>query len=742
MKRKENEDLAFLRQKARESAPAEAPEALSPENIEALVTGKKQKKHRRPVRAIVSVAVAACVVLTSAVVLRDTVVAPNKVKRTVKNAGTPVSYTQVARRIESQRRENRFNGINFGFGGAKFATDDAMVAEAEGAVAAAPAANQAAAGGMRESSGEYAETNVRTEGVLEADSVKTDGKYLYALAEQQLLIVDPAGEMRLVASVDLSETDRNLWSDGFYLLGDRVLILGSYFDDASEREKTAALLYDISDPAAPARLRAIRWDGHVVSSRITQGRLLLVTNFYPDAYDFKKTEPATFLPACTVDDGDPVCVPEDSLYLGGSEEDASFTTVSILPLSSPEAEPQSVTLFGNVDDIYCTAETLYAYSAVYPDAGVFFQAAEYSVTTCIQKLDVSGEVPVIAASGSVSGTVLNTFALDEYNGYLRVAAGDGAGNRVYVLDEELKQAGVSEVLAEGEYIRSVRFMGAYAYVVTFRQTDPLFVLDLSDPAAPALKGEVKLPGFSAYLHPAGEGYLIGIGYGGTEEGLDGSAKISVFDVRDPANPKETGSVTLQDANLNTDYKAFVTLPDGSFLLPYTKNGQVKNERPAEETPILTPSEVPEAETATVSEETPEVPAAESESQTSVAVAPDGNSASVTFEESATAAVDEYLTDDYWIEYIWTVTPCALRVAVENGVPALRQTYAGEAVENDWPEARASFIGTDAFVLSFSYDHLRVERFYLDDGTRTGLRDFPVDTGSEDPVVYNGAEVFE
>ena len=750
MKRNDNEDLAFLRQKAREHAP-EAPESLSQENIEALVTGKKQNKHRRPVRAIVSVAVAACVMLTSAVVLRDTVIAPNKVKRAVKNAGTPVSYAEVVRRLEAQERASRLQFFDL-TGGAKFATDDMAVAEAENAMPAAVAEGYGAVADRNAGAAEaHAETNVRTEGVLEADRVKTDGKYLYALAERQLFIVDPAGEMQPVASIDLS--DAIDWGGEFYLLENRLLVVCRGYDDEAYKEFTSVLLYDISDPGSPARLRAMRFDGDCVSSRITDGRLLLVTRFWPDTDELDRGKPETFLPAYTVDDGAPCVAAEDSLYLGGGEDDAGFTTVSLLSLSQPDAEPHSVTLFGSVDEIYCAADTLYTYTAVYPDPGVIFDTADFSAATCIQKLDVSGDVPVIAATGSVSGTVLDTFALDESGGYLRVAAGDsGNGNRVYVLDGDLKQVGASEVLAQGETIRSVRFMGNYAYVVTFRQTDPLFVLDLSDPTAPALKGEVKLPGFSAYLHPAGEGYLVGIGYGGTETGLDGSAKVSVFDVRDPANPKETGALTLNSAWLNTDYKAFVTLPDGSFLLPFTKEEQVKNERPEEEeaavpTPPDAPATAPaaEAETAAPTEEpetalsAAETPAYDPDAVAPDEVAPDGSYAVI---EPATAAADAYWDGDYWEEYIWTVTPGALRVAVENGQPALRQTYMGEAAENDWPEARATFIGDETFLLSISNNRLRVDRFDLDDGTRTGALDIPVDTGADDPVVFDGARIYD
>ena len=160
--------------------------------------------------------------------------------------------------------------------------------------------------------------------------------------------------------------------------------------------------------------------------------------------------------------------------------------------------------------------------------------------------------------------------MDLYNGYFRVAVTTEQANALYVLDSALQTVGSVEGFAEDEEIRSVRFIGNTGYVVTFEQTDPLFVIDLADPANPVIKGEVKLPGFSAYLHPVGEALLLGVGYGGTEEGLDDSAKLSLFDVSDPANPREIHSLVVADANFNIDSHAFVSISDGSYLLPLTR----------------------------------------------------------------------------------------------------------------------------------------------------------------------------
>ena len=169
-----------------------------------------------------------------------------------------------------------------------------------------------------------------------------------------------------------------------------------------------------------------------------------------------------------------------------------------------------------------------------------------------------------------SGNILNSYAIDEYNNYLRVAVTTlDNKNSIYVFDESLGKVGELTGIADGEQIKSVRFMEKTAYVVTFVQTDPLFVIDFSEPTAPVIKGEVKLPGFSSYLHPVGDGLLVGIGVGGTETGTDGSSKISLFDVTDPTSPKEIDHLQYPTSTIGTDPKAFCSITESSFLVTYS-----------------------------------------------------------------------------------------------------------------------------------------------------------------------------
>jgi uncharacterized secreted protein with C-terminal beta-propeller domain len=164
----------------------------------------------------------------------------------------------------------------------------------------------------------------------------------------------------------------------------------------------------------------------------------------------------------------------------------------------------------------------------------------------------------LAAQGSVPGYTLNQYAMDEYNGYFRVATnwfGDNQISNVYVLNPDLSVAGKLEGLAPNENLHATRFMGNRCYLVTFKTTDPLFVIDLSDPTNPRLLGELKIPGYSDYLHPYDDTHLIGLGKDAVEEGNTAyylGVKLSLFDVGDVAHPLEVASVTIGDRGSDSE----------------------------------------------------------------------------------------------------------------------------------------------------------------------------------------------
>jgi len=224
---------------------------------------------------------------------------------------------------------------------------------------------------------------------------------------------------------------------------------------------------------------------------------------------------------------------------------------------------------GNI--VYASDSALYVATtrwmdwAVLEDSGDADAARESHITE-IHKFDISNpDTTVYAASGAVKGFMLSQWSMSEYDGYLRVATTDSpdwwwddldSESFVKVLadrDGELVEVGSVGGLGEGERIYSVRFMGDVGYVVTFRQTDPLYTIDLSDPANPAVAGELKILGYSAYLHPVGDDLLLGIGQDATDEGRTVGTQISLFDVSDPADPQRIQQYTLEHGSSEVEY---------------------------------------------------------------------------------------------------------------------------------------------------------------------------------------------
>ena len=208
----------------------------------------------------------------------------------------------------------------------------------------------------------------------------------------------------------------------------------------------------------------------------------------------------------------------------------------------------------------------------------------------MREMDKTGIVKIgldnldVTATGSVPGSLLNQFSMDEYNGYLRLATtvGNGFGfswfwvsggsaSDIYVLDGNLSVVGSIQGLGLTEQIYSARFVGDKGYLVTYLQTDPFYILDLSDPTNPNLKGELKIPGYSSYLHPISGDRMLGIG----EENW--SVKISLFDVADVANPVELDKYILSDSwsdILNTHHAFLLDEEHEIFFLPGSESGYI------------------------------------------------------------------------------------------------------------------------------------------------------------------------
>jgi len=299
-------------------------------------------------------------------------------------------------------------------------------------------------------------------------------------------------------------------------------------------------------------------------------------------------------------------MPLSRIYSTVNNPEPSYLVVSNLDLNAKELKSEHCAVLGAGDKLFSSGDTLYIGRTVYNN----------KTETEIYKFALNGK-PRFLGSGSVPGRALNQFSMDEYQGHLRIATtidgnnwwgggwwgrimpmptpdiGDdlmesepfnpndnGFSNSVYVLDGKLDIVGKVENIAPGEEIKSVRFVGATGYVITFWEVDPLFVLDLSNAKKPKVLGELKIPGFSSYLHPVADGWLMGIGYPGNDSGTTQGVKLSLFDVRDPRNPKEADVIEFNgrynhrstdiyyESLALRDHKAFFVYPEqGLFGLP-------------------------------------------------------------------------------------------------------------------------------------------------------------------------------
>ena len=251
---------------------------------------------------------------------------------------------------------------------------------------------------------------------------------------------------------------------------------------------------------------------------------------------------------------------------------AGLGTLSVLTIDmdAPLALGDAVGLFSEGQTVYASPESLYVATRPFVEEGQDPAGdPTFSFSSYVHKFDISKEEAAhYVASGEVPGYLLSQWAMSEHEGDLRVAStdwgwGDGSESYVSVLRESgnrLELLGQVGGLGKGEQIYAVRFIGDTGYVVTFRQIDPLYTIDLRDPAAPAMVGELKINGYSAYLHPVGDGLLLGVGQDGTDDGQLLGTQVSLFDVSDPANPTVLSQQSLGEwgsSEVELDHHAFL-----------------------------------------------------------------------------------------------------------------------------------------------------------------------------------------
>jgi hypothetical protein len=448
---------------------------------------------------------------------------------------------------------------------------------------------------------QYSTTNTQEVGVDEGDIVETDGRYVYTAANETLRIVEVSGA-RLVASPELPAGSHQMILDG-----NRLLVATQSWTTG---EDTAVSVFDVSDPTSPQLLRRSHLEGRLVASRAADGTVRLVLSnslaarlpfVRPETFGldergalernrqiiaestvqdwlprlFDEAGDGTFGPMQPALDCTTVAAPRDFSGLGVS-------WIASIDLDGEAAPVGSAGIVSNGETVYASPTSLYVATVPwdwYHPVDDQRQQPDDAPPTMIHAFSLGdGTDAAYLASGDVPGVLLNQFAMSEHEGVLRVASttedwNTGASeSAVYALrrsGDTLER--ISEVtgLGKGERIYAVRFLGPTGYVVTFRQIDPLYVLDLSNPEAPVLQGELKIPGYSAYLHPVGDGLLLGVGQDATDEGRALGTQLSLFDVSDPTSPQRVATLPIGGwSEVEWDHKAFLYWPaDGTIVLP-------------------------------------------------------------------------------------------------------------------------------------------------------------------------------
>lgn len=409
---------------------------------------------------------------------------------------------------------------------------------------------------------DYSQTNVREAGVDEGDVVKTDGSYLYILKSSGSVRIVDIRETKMKEVAEIQPEKLNESIEDLYLDGDRLMLVTTGYESSMEEAEsdmytvnryqyTALTVYDITEREHPEMTGRITQEGDYLQSRKNGDYVYLLTQYSPslgDSFEDSSVMPLVNEQKLAISD----------VYLPDQTSQPDYLVASGINIQDPENVISSKAIVSGATDFYMSSDNLFICNNNWNDGK--------SSTEILRFACEDGEITA-GAMCELPGFLNDTFSLDEYQGYLRVLLtedSNGESNSLYILDADMQVTGAIRDLADGETIRSARFMGTMAYFVTFRQTDPLFCADLSDPDNPQILSELKLTGFSSYLHPYGDHLLLGVGYEAEEEtGSQTGVKLSMFDISDPSQVEELDKYVIKGASyLPSDYNYKAILADG------------------------------------------------------------------------------------------------------------------------------------------------------------------------------------
>ncbi|MBS5864295.1 MAG: beta-propeller domain-containing protein [Clostridium sp.] len=412
----------------------------------------------------------------------------------------------------------------------------------------------------------YSTTNIQVENVDEADIVKTDGYYIYSIADDTVYITyaKNPNEMNIVAKIE--EPLSSLYPEDLILQNNKLIII------SGNTAKTVVKIYDLSDIENPNKIKEFEINKEYYTSRYINGNLYVISS--GRIRDEGNLE--------YVEDGATITPEKPNAYKINDLNTSMQTIIASYNLNSPENKIKVQSYLMDVENAYISEKNMYLIDNGYSGSrkveftdifgikgllgiGDAIQGDNRTYGTNIYKFNFKEDGSVVyQTKNQLVGTTIDQFSLDEKDDNLRIALYTTNGSRVVVLDNDLEQLGETEYLAKGEKMYSARFVGDRAYLVTYKNMDPLYSIDLSDPENPKALGTLKIPGYSTYLQPYDENHIIGFGFQ-TEETVKRNSlgrvtstsakvmgmKMALFDVSDINNPKMISEEVIGDARTNS-----------------------------------------------------------------------------------------------------------------------------------------------------------------------------------------------
>jgi uncharacterized secreted protein with C-terminal beta-propeller domain len=407
------------------------------------------------------------------------------------------------------------------------------------------------------SSSDYSPTNIQVQGVDEPDIVKTDGRYVYVISRYDLVILQayPGEEAEVLSRIHSEQPLAEM-----FVSGSRLVLFKNH-------NGTQVSVYDIESRTDPQLIATMSLSGHYLDSRRIDDRVYVVARQYAWWYGSRKKPIA--LPVIGKDNLTRAVGASEICHFGEASPIYQFTLIASIDLQTNNLQAKAYLIDGS-QTLYVSKNNIYL--AHIDHSSSLAEIENRSAATVIHKISIDQGDIEYAGSGYIPGRLLNQFSMDEDNGNLRVATTTGrfwrtdsvSRNNVYVLDEAFQIVGRLEDLAPGERIYSARFIGDRCYLVTFKKVDPFFVINLANPESPEVLGELKIPGYSDYLHPYDENHIIGLGkdtYDMGDFAWYQGLKLSLFDVTNVSDPKEVSKYIIGDRGTHSyalyDHKAFM-----------------------------------------------------------------------------------------------------------------------------------------------------------------------------------------